>query len=485
MPACTRALVTTSLTASLGVVEEIGGAVLLCEELAHQRPRARAALAALAGSDSSSSTGLSATMPPGSVRRDYAVRAPRGGRPGCCLGSPDGHPQPDPGRGRGARRAARRSSATTSTSTSPTCPTGPAGPVRVDGHVHLPRARADTFVDCAAEVVSATLNGDAAAAGRRGPDRADRTSPSDNALRRGDRAGRHHRRARACTRPSTPPTARSTCGPRSSPTRRATSGPASTSPTSRRRTRSRSPRRPPGRCVSNSGDPVVEDVGDGAARGRSRDTPPLSTYNPVVIAGPFHEIRREARRLRPRPASPAGRSRSVLDRDADELFTLTAQGLAFFGERVRDAVPAAQVRPGLPARVRRRDGELRLRHLVATSFLRRTTPTPAEREQLRQGAAARDGAHVVRQHRHDALVGRPVAQRGVRRVRLHTGRRSGATAYTDAWASHLAGEQAAGLPRRPGADLAPDPPADPRRRAGRRRSSTPSPTPRARRCCSS
>ena len=55
---------------------------------------------------------------------------------------------------------------------------------------------------------------------------------------------------------------------------------------------------------------------------------------------------------------------AMLDRDADEIFTLTEQGLAFFGDVVRDAVPAAQVRPGLRARLRRRDGELRLRHLV-------------------------------------------------------------------------------------------------------------------------
>ena len=38
--------------------------------------------------------------------------------------------------------------------------------------------------------------------------------------------------------------------------------------------------------VSNSGDPVVEDVG-GARRWTFAPTPPLSTYNPVVVAGPF------------------------------------------------------------------------------------------------------------------------------------------------------------------------------------------------------
>jgi len=83
--------------------------------------------------------------------------------------------------------------------------------------------------------------------------------------------------------------------------------------------------------VSNSGDPVVEDV-EGGRRWRFEPTPPLSTYNPVVVAGPFVEVRREVgghdlglyarRTLAP-----------VLERDAEQLFTLTEQGLAFFGER--------------------------------------------------------------------------------------------------------------------------------------------------------
>ena len=44
--------------------------------------------------------------------------------------------------------------------------------------------------------------------------------------------------------------------------------------------------------VSNSGDPAVVDGGD-TRTWTFPDTPPLSTYNPVVNAGPFHEIRRE------------------------------------------------------------------------------------------------------------------------------------------------------------------------------------------------
>jgi len=83
--------------------------------------------------------------------------------------------------------------------------------------------------------------------------------------------------------------------------------------------------------VSNSGDPVVEDV-EGGRRWTFEPTPPLSTYNPVVVAGPFVEVRQEAGGydlgLYARKTLA-----SALERDAEQLFTLTAQGLAFFGDR--------------------------------------------------------------------------------------------------------------------------------------------------------
>lgn len=83
--------------------------------------------------------------------------------------------------------------------------------------------------------------------------------------------------------------------------------------------------------VSNSGDPLVEQVGT-ARRWTFSDTPPLSTYVPVVCAGPFHEVRSE------RGGFDLGlfSRRSLaqfLERDAEELFEVTAQGLAFFGEQ--------------------------------------------------------------------------------------------------------------------------------------------------------
>jgi aminopeptidase N len=83
--------------------------------------------------------------------------------------------------------------------------------------------------------------------------------------------------------------------------------------------------------VSNSGDPLVEDV-EGGRRWTFEPTPPLSTYNPVVVAGPFVELRKEAGGhdlgLYARQTLA-----SVLERDSEQLFTLTEQGLGFFGTR--------------------------------------------------------------------------------------------------------------------------------------------------------
>ena len=80
--------------------------------------------------------------------------------------------------------------------------------------------------------------------------------------------------------------------------------------------------------------------------------------------------------------------------------------------RVRQVRPA--VRPGVQ---RRRDGERGVRHVPGRQRL------PLEGDRRRVRAARRDHppracAHVVRRPGHDALVGRPVAQRVVRDIRL-------------------------------------------------------------------
>ena len=118
------------------------------------------------------------------------------------------------------------------------------------------------------------------------------------------------------------------------------------------------------------------------------------------------------------------------------------------------------------------------------SYIYRDPPSYAEREFRGARAAARDGAHVVRRHRHHALVGRPVAQRVLRGVGLRVvgGRVHRVHRHVGRDARH---REAGRVRRRLRADHAPDPTGPRRRRDRRGHASTTSPTPRARRSSSS
>lgn len=193
----------------------------------------------------------------------------------------------------------------------------------------------------------------------------------------------------------------------------------------------------PWTVTSNSGDARTEEL-DSARRWTFPDTPPLSVYNTVVNAGPFHEIRREtdghdlglyARRS----------LAEVLDRDADEIFTLTRQGLAFYGEVF--AMPFPQ---------RRYDqvfmpefgGAMENYGCVTWSdaFLRRAVPTPAERELfakvlLHEMAHMWFGNIVTMRWWDDLWLNEAFAE-----FACHWAAER-ATRYTDAWAGHLVGDK--------------------------------------------
>ncbi|GAA1944463.1 aminopeptidase N [Nocardioides hwasunensis] len=88
--------------------------------------------------------------------------------------------------------------------------------------------------------------------------------------------------------------------------------------------------------TSNGAPESVVDADPGAALDARvwtfPDTPRLSTYVVVVNAGPFHEVRQQ------HDGHDLGfycrqSLASILERDLDELVTLTRQGLAFFGEQ--------------------------------------------------------------------------------------------------------------------------------------------------------
>jgi aminopeptidase N len=92
--------------------------------------------------------------------------------------------------------------------------------------------------------------------------------------------------------------------------------------------------------TSNTGDADVS-TNDGVSTWTYADTPRLSTYLPVVNAGPFVE-RRSTRNGYDLGLYARRSLTAVLDRDAEELFDLTASGLAFYGEHF--AMPFPQAR---------------------------------------------------------------------------------------------------------------------------------------------
>ena len=130
---------------------------------------------------------------------------------------------------------------------------------------------------------------------------------------------------------------------------------------------------------------------------------------------PLDHVR--ARRHRARPALPAVACARTSTRTPTSCSTVTGAGIRRVPSTVRHPLSLRRLPPGLlPGVQRRRDGEPRLRHALATpSSSRRCRPHTLRGTQSRD-RRARDGAPVVRRPRHDEVVGRPLAQRVVRRL---------------------------------------------------------------------
>ncbi len=193
------------------------------------------------------------------------------------------------------------------------------------------------------------------------------------------------------------------------------------------------------RVVSNSGDPGIEQTeapdGSPARRWSFPATPPLSTYNPVVLAGPFHEIRRDVDGRDLGILTRRSLSR-LLERDADELFTVTGQGLAFYGEVFAMPFPQAKYdQVFLPEF----GGAMENYGCVAWSdaFLTRADPTPAERDLLAR-VLLHEMAHmwfgniVTMRWWDDLWLNEAFAEFACNWAMVRS------TRYTDAWAGHLA-----------------------------------------------
>ncbi|OIJ66558.1 aminopeptidase N [Streptomyces mangrovisoli] len=189
--------------------------------------------------------------------------------------------------------------------------------------------------------------------------------------------------------------------------------------------------------TSNSGSPRVEET-DGARRWTFPDTPPLSVYNTVVNAGPFHEIRREVGGydlgLYARRSLAA-----VLERDADDLFTLTGQGLAFYGEVFSMPFPQRTYDQVFMPEF---GGAMENYGCVTWSdaFLRRAVPTHAENELLAK-VLLHEMAHmwfgniVTMRWWDDLWLNEAFAE-----FACHWAAER-ATRYTDVWAGHLAADK--------------------------------------------
>ena len=151
---------------------------------------------------------------------------------------------------------------------------------------------------------------------------------------------------------------------------------------------------------------------------------------------------------------------------------------------LRLPLPVRQVRPALRAGVQHgRDGERRLRD-AARRVPPPQPPGPRVLRVPRRGDPPRDGAHVVRRPGDHEVVGRPLAERVVRRVGLLPRRRRGDRVHRGLDRLHQR-PQELGLPPGPAAQHPPDRGRQLRPAAPSRSTSTASPTPRAPRCSSS
>ena len=192
--------------------------------------------------------------------------------------------------------------------------------------------------------------------------------------------------------------------------------------------------------LSNTGDARVDEVADGR-RWVFADTPPLSTYVPVVNAGPFHERRTQ------RDGYDLGlycrqSLAHFLDRDVDEIFDVTAAGLRFFGDAF-----------GMPFPQRRYDqvfvpdlgGAMENYGCVtwSDSAVYRSTPTHGQRE-ARATTLLHEMAHmwfgdiVTMRWWDDLWLNESFAEWAANWAC------AGATAFTDVWAGFLTGAKLAG-----------------------------------------
>jgi aminopeptidase N len=193
--------------------------------------------------------------------------------------------------------------------------------------------------------------------------------------------------------------------------------------------------------TSNNGPESIGSHGDDAQRWTFPDTPRLSTYVVVVNAGPFHELREE------RDGYSLGlycrqSLRQYLERDAPELFDLTAAGLAFFGDRFGQPFPQPRYDQVF---VPNMGGAMENWGCVTwtDAVLHRSTPTYGQRSYvatvlLHEMAHMWFGDLVTMRWWDDLWLNEAFASWASTWASVN------ATSFTDGWATFLAGEKLIG-----------------------------------------
>ena len=246
-------------------------------------------------------------------------------------------------------------------------------------------------------------------------------------------------------------------------------------------------RRAPSRApATGSSSATARPPGRRRARGSSATTQPLATYFVTVCAGPYASVRDEHDGI-PLGIHARASLRTPSSGDADQMLEVTRQSLRLLPRAVRHPLPVRGVPPGVRAGVqRRRDGEPRLRDASATSTSSAGRRPRDEVLTRVQHHRPRDGAHVVRRPRDHDSGGTTSGSTSRSPSTCRTARCVDATEFTDAWVDSAMARKAWGY----AAERHPvDPPrrrvAGARRRSRRCRTSTASPTPRARPRCAS
>ena len=230
-----------------------------------------------------------------------------------------------------------------------------------------------TFLDVRPEALHrVTLNGSGARPGRRSPTGGCRCATCRPTTRSSSpRRCATATTARACTAASTPPTATTTSTATSSSTPRR--GVFALLRPARPQGAVRRARHHPGRLGGRR-----QRRGHAVPAGQwtLATTQPLSTYFVTVCAGPYVSVHAEHDGI-PLGIHARASLKDALERHADQMLEVTRQSLRLLPLAVRHPVPVRGVPPGVrPGVQRRRDGEPRLRDASATST---STAAPATR----------------------------------------------------------------------------------------------------------